>query len=137
MYRQFRFFHNLYTTYAFSKKLNTSFYFDYGSEKKIMSSESDKWWGVLWKLQWQACKKMNWSFRYEHFSDPGEVIFNPASLNRFRVSGISTNIDWKISKNILWRNELRLFNSPDNLFTRDNIPEKNNTNFLSSISFWF
>ena len=137
IYRQFRFFHNLYMTYAISKKLNTSFYFDYGTEEKIMSSESNKWWGVLWKLRWQACKNVNWSFRYEHFSDPSEVIFNPNGIRGFRISGFSTNLDWQITKNILWRNELRLFNSPDKLFTRDNVPEKNNSNLLSSISFWF
>jgi hypothetical protein len=135
--RQLRFFHNFYTSYTINKRLNTSFYFDYGFEKRPAGNGADNWWGVLWKFQWKAFKKINTAFRYEYFNDPAEIIISHVSANGIKLSGFSANIDWQIAKNILWRNELRLFYSADNIFTKDNLPKRNNTNLLSSLALWF
>lgn len=132
-----RVFHNLYTTYTINQKLSTSFYFDYGFEEKLNSSGTNNWWGLLWKLQWKACKKINTSLRFEYFNDPGEIIISQPAASGINLSGFSANIDWQISKNILWRNELKQFHSSDAIFIKKNLPEKSNTNFLSSVSVWF
>lgn len=132
-----RVFHNLYTTYTINQKLNSSFYFDFGFEEKLNSSGSNNWWGLLWKLQWKTCKKINTAFRIEYFNDPAEIIISHNAASETKLTGFSANIDWQIRKNILWRNELRQFHSSDAIFIKDNLPGKGNTNFLSSIAFWF
>ena len=135
--KQLRVFHNFYTSYTINKKLNAFFYFDFGFEERLNSGGADKWWGILWKLQWKACKNFNTAFRYEYFNDPAEIIISHTSTNGIKLSGFSANIDWQITKNVLWRNELKLFHAADNIFTKDNLSKRNNSSFLSSLALWF
>ncbi|HET9434835.1 MAG TPA: outer membrane beta-barrel protein, partial [Chitinophagaceae bacterium] len=69
--------------------------------------------------------------------DKTGVIVTPVSVNGFRVSGFSSNFDWTIIKNILWRNEVRVLYSADKIFSKNNISKNNNVCFLSSIALWF
>ncbi len=135
--RQLRFFHNLYTSYALSKKINTALFFDYGTEEKQNNSDSNSWLGFVWQIQWKASDKINAAFRYEYYKDKTGIIIPPVSVNGFRVSGLSANLDWSITKNVLWRNEIRVFRSAEKIFSKDNISKNNNVCFLSSIAWWF
>ena len=135
--KQFRFFHNFYTSYTISKKLNMALFFDNGMEEKPNISGSNNWLGYVWQLQWKASDKISGAFRYEYYKDKTGVIITPVSVNGFRVSSLSSNLDWMIIKNILWRNELKVFYSADKIFSRDNIGKNNNVCFLSSVALWF
>ena len=133
---QLRFFNNFFCSYVVSEKLNMVVFFDYGIEEKQNTTGSNKWFGFAYQFQWIASKKISSTFRYEYFKDKTGVLITPVSVNGFRLSGFSSNLDWQIFKNILWRNELRLFYSPDKIFTKNNISKKNNTCFLSSFALW-
>ena len=135
--KQLRFFHNFYTSYALNKRLNIALFIDYGNEEKPNNSGSNNWQGFVWQLQWKASDKISSTFRYEYYKDKTGVIITPVSVNGFRVSGFSSNFDWTIIKNILWRNELRVFYSTDKIFSKNNISKNNNVCFLSSVSLWF
>jgi hypothetical protein len=135
--KRIRFFHNFYTSYAISKKINTAYFFDYGIEEKQYANGTNKWLGLVWQIQWKASNKINTAFRYEYFIDKTGVLITPVSVNGFRVSGFSANVDWIITKNILWRNELRVFHSPDKIFLKDNISKNDNVSFLSSVALSF
>ncbi len=135
--KQTRFFHNFYTTYTISKKLNTALFFDYGIEEKLNADGTNKWLGFGLQIQWKASSKMKSAFRYEYYKDKTGVIITPVSVNGFRVSGFSFNADWQITKYLLWRNELRLFHSADKIFIRNNTSKNDNVCFLSSVALWF
>jgi hypothetical protein len=134
--KQLRFFHNFYASYAASKKLNMALFFDYGIEEKPNNGSND-WLGLVWQLQWKASNRISSAFRYEYYKDKTGVIVTPVSVNGFRVSGFSSNFDWTIIKNILWRNEVRVLYSADKIFSKNNISKNNNVCFLSSIALWF
>jgi Putative beta-barrel porin-2, OmpL-like. bbp2 len=135
--KQLRFFHNFYTSYAISKKINTAIFFDYGVEEKPNADGVNNWLGFLWQLQWKANSRIISGIRYEYYKDKTGVIITPVSSNGFRTSGFSVNADWQITKFLLWRNELKLFHSADKIFMKDNLSKNNNTAFLSSVSIWF
>ncbi|HLF47507.1 MAG TPA: porin [Chitinophagaceae bacterium] len=134
---QLRFFHNFYTLYNLSKKVSASVFIDLGVEEKQNSSGTNNWMGLVAKMQWGISDKLSSAFRYEYYKDKAGVIVAPLSLNGLRLNGLTINIDWKIIKNLLWRNELRIFDSPDNIFIKDNIPKSKNISFLSSVAWWF
>ena len=106
-------------------------------EENQNSSGTNNWMGFVGQLQWKASDKINVALRYEYYKDQSGVIVTPPSIYGFRLNGYTTTLDWKIWKNLLWRNELRIFDSPDNIFTKDNIPKKDNVCFLSSVAWWF
>lgn len=134
--RQLRFFNNFFASYAASKKLNMAMFFDYGIEEKPDNGIND-WLGFVWQWQWKASDRISSAFRYEYYKDKTGVIVTPVSINGFRVSGFSSNLDWTIIKNILWRNEVRVLYSTDKIFSKNNISKNNNVCFLSSIGLWF
>ncbi|HWR33550.1 MAG TPA: porin [Chitinophagaceae bacterium] len=135
--RQLRFFHNFYTIYTISKKMAASVFIDFGTEEKQNNNGSNCWMGLVGKMQWTISDKINTAFRYEYYKDKTGVIISPPSANGFRLNGYTFCFDWKIAKNLLWRNEFRLFSSPDNIFIKENMPKKNNACILSSMAWWF
>lgn len=134
---QLRFFHNFYTSWSLSQKINLALFFDVGIEEKATSTGTNKWLGLVGQLQYKASNKISSAFRYEYYKDKTGVIVIPVSVNGFRLSGFSANIDWTIMPNLLWRNEFRLFDSPDSIFSKNNLPKDSNLCFLSSVAWWF
>lgn len=58
--------------------------------------------------------------RAESFKDPFGIIVFTGTPNQFIVHGFSVNADYNISKNLLWRLELKQLNSKDAIFTNNN-----------------
>jgi Putative beta-barrel porin-2, OmpL-like. bbp2 len=135
--KQLRFFHNFYTIYNISKKVSASVFVDFGVEEKQNRSGTNTWMGLVTKMQWSISDKVKTAARYEYYKDKAGVIVSPPSINGLRLNGFTANLDWTIYKNLLWRNELRLFDSPDDIFIKDNLPKNSNACFLSSIAWWF
>lgn len=135
--KQLRFFHNFYTIYNISKKVAASVFFDFGVEEKQNSNGTNNWLGLVAKLDWTISDKVNTAFRYEYYKDKTGVIVTPPSLNGLRLNGYTFNFDWTLMKNLLWRNELRIFDSPDNIFTKNNLPKTSNVSLLTSVAWWF
>jgi hypothetical protein len=135
--KQLRFFHNFYIIYTISKKWAASVFIDAGIEEKQNNAGTNSWLGLVVKMKWTISEKINTALRYEYYKDKAGVIISPLSVNGFRLNGYTFCFDWKITRNLLWRNELRLFNSPDNIFTKNSLPKNDNACFLSSVAWWF
>jgi hypothetical protein len=135
--KQLRFFHNFYTIYNISKKVAASVFIDFGIEEKQNSNGTNNWMGLVAKLDWTISEKVNTAFRYEYYKDKSGVIITPPSLNGLRLNGYTFNFDWTLMKNLLWRYELRIFDSPDNIFTKNNLPKTSNVSLLTSVAWWF
>jgi hypothetical protein len=88
-------------------------------------------------MQWAATDKIKTAIRYEYYKDKAGVIISPVSINGFLLNGFTVNLDYTIFKNILWRNEIRIFKSPEEIFLKNNLTKSNNVCFLSSVAWWF
>jgi hypothetical protein len=56
--------------------------------------------------------------RVEYYSDPHQVIVKSLSGQRFNATGLSANIDYKITPTLTWRNEYRVLLSTQEVFPR-------------------
>jgi hypothetical protein len=56
------------------------------------------------------------ALRGEYYNDQNQIIITTNSLNGFNVSGISANIDYKITPKIEWRLEAKRFYAKDKIF---------------------
>lgn len=56
--------------------------------------------------------------RVEYYSDPHQVIVKSLSSQSFNATGLSANIDYKITPALTWRNEYRVFLSTHEVFPR-------------------
>lgn len=136
--KKMRYFHDFYVINQWNEKLQTVFGFDIGAEQKEKgSSRYNLWFSPNFLVKYQLNEKMAIAGRAEHFSDKKNVIISPQNNLGFQVFGISANVDYQIQKNILWRIEVRNFNSKDFIFLKNNNFSKNNLVLTTSISAWF
>ncbi|HJS55930.1 MAG TPA: outer membrane beta-barrel protein, partial [Chitinophagaceae bacterium] len=75
--------------------------------------------------------------RGEYYSDGNGVIISTGTPNGFKTSGFSLNIDRSIGEHLLWRTEFRIFSSKDEIFMKDNVAQKNNSAFTTSLAITF
>ena len=135
--KQLRLFHNFYTTYIISKKLNTALLFDIGAEKKINFPGYNTWFGAALLLQYNINSKISSAFRVEHYNDKKGAIVSVNTRNGFQTFGYSCNLDYKPVENILFRTEARLFNAKDKIFLKDGVQKNNNYSLLASMEVCF
>ncbi|MBI5858380.1 MAG: porin [Sphingobacteriales bacterium] len=129
--KQVRLFHNFYTTYAISEKINAALLFDVGTEKK------NSWYGVALLLQYIAASKVNTAFRAEYYKDKNGIIVSVSQPGGFQTTGFAWNLDFYTLKNISFRVEGRYLHSINAIFTDNGIPKKNNFSLLGSMEIYF
>jgi len=54
------------------------------------------------------------------------VIISTGTNNGFATTGYSVNMDYRLNPRMVWRNELRQFNSRDALFDKDGARQVDN-----------
>lgn len=135
--RQLRLFHNFYTTYVISKKMNAALLFDVGAEKQINSANYNTWFGTALLLQYSINSKYSSAFRVEHYNDKKGIIVSANTTNGFQTFGYSFNMDYKPVEYIMFRTEARFFNAKDNMFLRHGVLNNNNYAILASMAVWF
>lgn len=129
--KQTRLFHNFYTTYAVSKKMNAALLFDIGAENK------NTWYGTALLIQYLFTEKFNSSFRIEYYKDMAGVIISVIQPGGFQTTGYALNFDYFPLKNISFRAEARYLHSANAIFSKDGISKKNNFSLLGSIAVSF
>lgn len=132
-----RLFFNFYATRAFSPKISFTWGYDWGEEENGTIPERNTWGGWLLQLQWKPAPKASIAARFEYYRDKKGVIISPVAANGFKTSGYTLSAGWQITKNMAWRNELRLLQSPDPLFESGSGSQKQSLALLSSFSLWF
>ena len=124
--RQMRYFHNLYAIFKPVQHMVLTAGFDIGAQQKAKYSDSyNIWYSPILVAQYLFSEKWSATLRAEYYADKKGVIITTDTPNGFQTLGLSLNIDYHFSENILWRVELRNFSSKDAVYFNTN---KNVTN---------
>jgi hypothetical protein len=119
--RQMRYFHNLYFIYQLNQKFELIGGFDFGIQQKQKNSpEYHRWYSPIVILTYHINPKFDLASRVEYYSDKNQVIislpYNSLNPSGFSTYGYSINLDYKISKQALFRIEGRYFQSESPVF---------------------
>ena len=136
--RLMRIYHNLYAIFQFNDKWGLTAGFDIGTEQVSKdSSDKNTWFTPVGIIRFKP--NSNWAFaiRGEYFDDENGVIIATGSPNGFKTMGASVNIDRVIGEHLMWRIEYRTFSSKDEIFTKDDQLQKNNSAITTSLALTF
>ncbi|MEO5979321.1 MAG: porin [Chryseolinea sp.] len=136
--RQMRYFHDLYGIFQVTEAFGLTVGFDYGAEQK--SSETNAmnvWFSPVIIAKLVITEKVSVALRGEYYSDRHGVIITSATPNGFKTRGLSTNIDYRIFPNAVWRVEVRNFESKDKVFERRESPSKTDTFVTTALAVSF
>jgi Putative beta-barrel porin-2, OmpL-like. bbp2 len=134
--RQGRYFHNFYGIFRLTDKFATTVDFDIGiEERNHNSSAMNTWYNSMITLRYTPTSKTAVAIRAEYYDDRHGVIIASNTPHGFKTWGFSTNFDYHITSNLLWRVEARTLSSRDNIFTtRDGSATDNNTFITTSLA---
>ena len=110
--RRMRYFHDLYGSFQLNEQWTAIAGFDIGAQQKEKGSSSyDTWYTSALILKYAAGSGVSLAGRAEYYADKKGVIISTAAGDGFKTWGFSGNADYQIASNLLWRIELRSFNS--------------------------
>lgn len=139
--RLMRYFHSLYGQFQLTPALGLIAGLDIGAQQQRPNSRQIHVWYSPIAIVRLKPVASDWSVaaRAEYYADPNEVIVATGSPNGFQTFGYSVNIDRRLGSNLLWRTELRTFQSRrDAIFTdRNNRPATGNWFIGSSLALSF
>lgn len=124
--KKMRYFIDLYTTLKFAKKFEFTANIDLGMQETLFTSSNykyDEWLGTALILRYKPTARTAWVFREERFYDPYSIILT-TDANRpgpgFNVWAASLGHDRRLSDNLLWRIEGKVYVADVPLFERGN-----------------
>ncbi len=136
--RKWRYFHNLFGQIKLSDKTNITAGFDIGSQQTTNKSDKyDIWYAPVLILQHKPTNKIQLAVRGEYYSDEKGVIIASGTPNGFQTYGFSTNFDYLVSDNLMFRLEARNLQSKDQVFMNGVNPTNNNTFLTASMAISF
>ncbi len=136
--RQMRYFHNFYGIFQLNKKLGLTVGMDYGVEDKTSeTSDKNSWYSPVVILRYSVTDKLSLAIRGEYYSDEQGVIIATGTPNGFKTTGVSMNLDYSVTSNVLWRAEIRNITSKDNVFTKNDEEVNTNTFIGTSLAISF
>lgn len=110
-----RIFHNLYAIYDASSKFSFIFGFDIGTQKRV-GTKTAIWYTPVIISKINLTQKSKIAGRLEFYSDQQQAIISTSTPNGYQTLGASINYDYQISPKVLWRTELKRYNSKDPIF---------------------
>lgn len=110
-----RVFHNFYAIYEASPKLSFIFGFDFGTQK-VAFAKTTSWYTPVIISKINLTDKSKISGRLEFYSDKQQTIIHTSTPNGYQTMGTSINYDYQISSKVLWRAELKMYDSKDPIF---------------------
>ncbi|WP_395063155.1 porin [Flavobacterium sp.] len=136
--RKWRYFNNFYGQFKLSDKTNLTAGFDIGSQQSAnKSNKYDTWFSPVLILQYKPTAKIQLAARGEYYDDEKGVIIATGTENGFKTYGFSTNFDYLISDNVMFRIEARNLASKDEVFLKNGNPTDNNTFLTTSLAISF
>ncbi len=121
--KSIRTFHNFYAQLFPQNKMACIAGFDIGTDK-YNPFDYGVWFSPVLIVRYKLNEKIKMALRGEYYYDKNQIIVSTATSNGFQVSGISTNLDYNITKNIQFRIEGKIYNSKDKIFQ-----DKSNANY--------
>lgn len=125
-FNSLRTFHNLYAQFEPGEKLGIIAGFDLGSDKYNIT-DYGIWYSPVLIMRYSANEQIKLAIRGEYYNDKNRIIIATNNLNGLRVSGISGNFDYQISKKLQFRIEGKVYHAGEREFS-------NNSNKNYSIS---
>jgi hypothetical protein len=136
--RRMRYFNNFYGQFQCTERFGFIVGFDIGTQQRMKSSYNyDIWFSPV--IIGQVVFNDNWksAIRAEYYQDATGVIIPTGTINGFRTTGLSLNLDYAPTENIMCRLEGRWLNSKDKVFETKTIPTNNNFIIGTSLTFKF
>jgi len=113
-----RTFHNLYAQFEPGEKLGIIAGFDLGSDK-YNSTDYGIWYSPVVILRYSVSEQIKLAVRGEYYNDKNRIIIATNNLNGLRVSGISGNFDYQLSKMLQFRIEGKFYQAGDREFSNN------------------
>lgn len=136
--RQMRYFHNFYMIAQLSQKIGATLGFDYGAEQQSFNSKKYyAWYSPVLIVKIKTSEKTAIALRTEYYADQKGVIISTGTANGFKTFGYSLNFDYAFVSNVLWRSEIRGFNSKDAIFTVNDKASNHNLSLTTSLAISF
>ncbi|ASK32837.1 hypothetical protein CEY12_19565 [Chryseobacterium sp. T16E-39] len=136
--KRMRYFHDLYGSFQLTEAFSTVIGFDIGAEQKSKGSDQySLWYSPNLLMKYQLDNRWALAGRLEYYSDKNGVIIATKTPNGFQTFGYSFNIDYAVSKNIVFRTEARAFNSKDAIFVKGDDFKQGNFFVTTSLAAWF
>jgi Putative beta-barrel porin-2, OmpL-like. bbp2 len=110
-----RTYHNFYVQYEPENKLALIAGVDVGTDKYNLS-DYGTWFSPVAIVRYSINNKTKIALRGEYFFDKNQIIIATNTLNGFQTTGLSANLDYKISNEASWRIEGKMYNSKDKIF---------------------
>lgn len=133
--RKMRYFHNLYASYQLHENFKILAGFDIGVQQKEKNGQAySNWYAPLIMGQYALSDRWRIAARAEYYCDRDGVIIPTETTNGFQTWGYSTNLDYQITPEVLWRLEVRSLTSKDAIFMRNDKEVTGQTFIGSSLS---
>jgi Putative beta-barrel porin-2, OmpL-like. bbp2 len=124
-----RLFHNLYAIFGPASKFELTAGFDIATDK-YNSKKYGLWYSPVLIVRYAVNNKNRIAARLEYYNDPNQIIISTGTPNGFKTFGASLNYDFEVSRNVLWRSEVKNYHSADAVFNS----KKTNLSLTTSIS---
>lgn len=136
--RRMRYFNNFYGQFQLSEKFGLIAGFDIGTQQRTQnSSVYDFWFSPVFIGQFTLNHNWKTSLRAEYYQDETGIIIPTGTVNGFKTTGLSINLDYSPIQNVLCRMEGRWLHSQDNIFETKTTPTNNNFIIGASIAIRF
>lgn len=134
--RRWRYYSDLYVIYKVHRQVGLSAAFDIGLQQRSTKSESyDVWFSPVIMVRYQFLPAWTFTLRGEYFSDVKGVVVYNLSIDPFRASGCSFNVDYSPVPAVICRIEGRWMTGKDRIYLNgQGTFEKNNLALIASIA---
>ena len=135
--RLLRYYHNLYAIFKVGK-VGITTGFDIGMQQKSKrAADLDTWTAPVLVLRYPLNDLWLVGARAEYYSDPHGVIISTSTVEGFKTTAYSVNIDYFPLPNAALRVEARTFHSNDKIFLRSDVARTNNSMLTASLALSF
>lgn len=136
--RRMRYFNNFYGQFQLTEKLGLIAGFDIGTQQRTKNSSAyDFWFSPVIIGQFSINQTWKTAIRAEYYQDETGIIIATGTPNGFQTTGLSLNLDYSPSQNIVWRIEGRWLNSRESVFEAKSNMTNNNFIIGTSIAIKF
>lgn len=136
--RRMRYFNNLFGQFQLSERFGIIAGFDIGTQQRFKNSSIyDSWFSPVIIGQFAIKKSWKTAIRAEYYQDETGIIIPTNTANGFKTTGLSLNVDYSPTGNMMWRLEGRWLKSQDEIFTAQNKMTNNNFIIATSIAIRF
>ena len=129
-----RFFHNFYAQFLPGKRINLLTAFDVGVQQKRNAAGSYAWYNANIILTYAISNTFTLAARAEYYNDKNGVIIYSATPSGFQTFAPSIGLDVKVSDQLLWRMEGRIFYSKDAVYLKHGNASYTDSFLLTSLA---